>query len=194
MSFNCFCTSDYLSFAHKHYSSAAVKQRTLVMLFSLFSVRGTPPLHVFANFPYGVAITDIDNDNILDCLTAKRKDFDPEAKTVTYVWSLNGGEGNNRYHVAFHHTAGATPDATNFTVGKDSDNVEVAHFLYSDNKDCAIVDVPHFGDECVLFVSQEKENDVPEICLEHFADICGDAIAVRDRHRCVDDDTDEEDY
>ncbi|XP_077488708.1 uncharacterized protein LOC144099353 isoform X2 [Amblyomma americanum] len=149
---------------------------------------------VFANFPYGVAITDIDNDNILDCLTAKRKDFDPEAKTVTYVWSLNGGEGNNRYHVAFHHTAGATPDATNFTVGKDSDNVEVAHFLYSDNKDCAIVDVPHFGDECVLFVSQEKENDVPEICLEHFADICGDAIAVRDRHRCVDDDTDEEDY
>ncbi|KAK8782418.1 hypothetical protein V5799_016244 [Amblyomma americanum] len=46
MSFNCFCTCDYLSFAHKHYSSAAVKQRTLVMLFSLFSVRGTPPLHV----------------------------------------------------------------------------------------------------------------------------------------------------
>uniref|UniRef100_A0A023GD09 Putative lipocalin-2 1 n=1 Tax=Amblyomma triste TaxID=251400 RepID=A0A023GD09_AMBTT len=149
---------------------------------------------IFASFPYGVAITDIDNDEILDCLTAKRKDFDPEAKTVTYVWSLNGGEGNKRKHVAFHHTAGATPDATNFTVGKDSDKVEVAHFRYTDYKDCAIVEVPHFGDECVLFVSQEKENDVPASCMEQFSDICGEAISLRDKHVCVDDKSEDEDY
>ncbi|KAK8782415.1 hypothetical protein V5799_016241 [Amblyomma americanum] len=121
---------------------------------------------IFANFPYGVAIMDIDNDTILDCLTAKRKDYDPEAKTVTYIWSLNSGEGNNRFHTAFHHTAGATPDATNFTVGK----------------------------ECVLFVSRERENDVPLSCLEQFSDICGEAISLRDKHICVDDDTEDEGY
>ncbi|KAL1469371.1 hypothetical protein MTO96_041074, partial [Rhipicephalus appendiculatus] len=36
---------------------------------------------------------DSDNDTIFDCLTAKRKDFDADAKTTTYVWSLNHGQG-----------------------------------------------------------------------------------------------------
>uniref|UniRef100_A0A023GAF4 Putative lipocalin-5 1 n=1 Tax=Amblyomma triste TaxID=251400 RepID=A0A023GAF4_AMBTT len=147
---------------------------------------------IYANFPVGVGVTDIDNDNIMDCLSAKRKDFDPEAKTVTYIWSLNGDDGSSRKHVAFHHYAGATPDATNFTVGNDS-NMAVAHFLYTDYKDCAILEIPHFGDECILFVSREKENDVPESCLEQFTDTCGEAISLRDRHVCVDDDTEDED-
>ncbi|KAK8782416.1 hypothetical protein V5799_016242 [Amblyomma americanum] len=184
-----------------------------------------PALQIFANFPYGVAITDIDNDDILDCLSAKRKDFDPEAKTVTYVWSLNGGEGNNSSKqknwfllllsvlLLEARSAQFVPrlkadycDSNiqeNFFVAHlclcgyvhaDSDNVEVAHFRYTDYKDCAIVEVPHFGDECVLFVSKEKENDVPASCLEQFSDICGEAISLRERHPCVVDETDEEDY
>ncbi|XP_050028183.3 uncharacterized protein [Dermacentor andersoni] len=147
---------------------------------------------VFAAFPYAVAISDADNDTIFECMTTMRKDFDPEAKTVTYVWSINNGPGK-RKHVGFHHTAGATPDATNFTVGRHSNKVEVAYIIWSDYKDCAITEVPHFGDQCTLWVSKEVEDLVPLYCLEQFHDVCGVVVPLHDSDLCEDDENDEED-
>ncbi|KAH7946626.1 hypothetical protein HPB52_002146 [Rhipicephalus sanguineus] len=139
----------------------------------------TAEAQVFAAFPYAVAISDADNDTIFECLTATRKDFDPEAKTVTK-------------HVGFHHTAGATPEATNFTVGK-STVVEVAHVVWSDYKDCAITEVPHFSDQCTLWVSKAVEDLVPLYCLEQFHDVCGVVVPLHDSDLCLDDENDEED-
>ncbi|KAH7938538.1 hypothetical protein HPB49_024983 [Dermacentor silvarum] len=147
---------------------------------------------VFAAFPYAVAISDADNDTIFECLTTMRKDFDPESKTVTYVWSISDGPGK-RKHVSLHHTAGATPDATNFTVGKDSNEVEVAYVIWSDYKDCAITEVPHFADQCTLWVSKEVEDLVPEYCLEQFHDACGVMVPLHDSDLCEDDQFDGED-
>ncbi|XP_037520672.1 uncharacterized protein LOC119397314 [Rhipicephalus sanguineus] len=146
---------------------------------------------VFAAFPYAVGISDINNDTIFECLSARRKDFDPEAKTVTYVWSLNDGPGK-RKRVAFHHTAGATPDATNFTVGKSTD-VEVAYIVWSDYKDCAITDVSHFSQQCTLWVSKAVEDLVPVSCLEQFHDVCGVMVPLRDSDLCLDDENDVDD-
>ncbi|XP_037578997.1 uncharacterized protein LOC119461703 [Dermacentor silvarum] len=146
---------------------------------------------VFAAFPYAVGISDSDNDTIFECLTTKRKDFDPEAKTVTYVWSLSDGPGK-RKHVEFHHTTGATPDATNFTVGTDSDEMEVAYVTWSDYKDCAITEVPHYGDQCTLWVSKAVEDLVPVYCLEQFHDICGVMVPLHDSDLCEDDQFEEE--
>lgn len=154
--------------------------------------RETPDaFEVFAQFPYAVAISDADNDTIFECLTATRKDFDPEAKTVTYVWSISDSPGK-RKHVGFHHTAGATPEATNFTVGK-STVVEVAYVVWSDYKDCAITEVPHFSDQCTLWVSKAVEDLVPVSCLEQFHDVCGVVVPLHDSDLCLDDENDEED-
>ncbi|XP_037280330.2 uncharacterized protein LOC119173637 [Rhipicephalus microplus] len=146
---------------------------------------------VFAAFPYAVGISDTNNDTIFECLSATRKDFDPVAKTVTYVWSLSDGPGK-RKHVGFHHTAGATPDATNFTVGK-STNMEVAYIVWSDYKDCAITDVPHFAEQCTLWVSKVVEDLVPLYCLKQFHDVCGVVVPLHDSDLCEDDENDEED-
>ncbi|KAL3219444.1 hypothetical protein MRX96_030396 [Rhipicephalus microplus] len=127
-------------------------------------LRETPDaFKVFAAFPYAVGISDADNDVIFQCITATRKDFDPEAKTVTYVWSLSDGPGK-RKHIEFHHTAGATPEATNFTVGK----------------------------KCTLWVSKAVEDVVPLYCLEQFYDVCGVAVPLHDSNLCLDDDNGEE--
>ncbi|XP_077488478.1 uncharacterized protein LOC144099208 [Amblyomma americanum] len=173
-----------------------VIMRVLIFIFHtlLLKTQRTSQLSrmIFAKFPYGVGISDVDNDTIFECLTAKRKDFDPVAKTVTYVWSLNDGDGK-RKHVGFHHTAGATPDATNFTVGQDSSKVEVAYFRWSDYKDCAITEVPHFTNQCTLWVSKAVENQVPAYCLEQFHDICGVMVPLHDSDLCVVDEVDTED-
>ncbi|XP_054922919.1 uncharacterized protein [Dermacentor andersoni] len=159
---------------------------------NLLQRQPTDAFKVFAAFPYAVGISDVDNDTIFECLTAKRKDFNPEAKTVTYVWSLNDSPGK-RKRVGFHHTAGATPDATNFTVGKDSNNVQVAYITWSDYKDCAITEVPYYTEQCTLWVSKEVENLVPLYCLEQFHDICGVMVPLHDSDLCQDDENDEED-
>ncbi|KAL3219443.1 hypothetical protein MRX96_030396 [Rhipicephalus microplus] len=154
-------------------------------------LRETPDaFKVFAAFPYAVGISDADNDVIFQCITATRKDFDPEAKTVTYVWSLSDGPGK-RKHIEFHHTAGATPEATNFTVGK-STKIEVAYVVWSDYKDCAITEVSHFSDQCTLWVSKAVEDVVPLYCLEQFYDVCGVAVPLHDSNLCLDDDNGEE--
>ncbi|KAH7946627.1 hypothetical protein HPB52_002147 [Rhipicephalus sanguineus] len=63
----------------------------------VYSQGAAPSGKVFAAFPYAVGISDINNDTIFECLSARRKDFDPEAKTVTYVWSLNDGPGKRYF-------------------------------------------------------------------------------------------------
>lgn len=141
----------------------------------------------FAAFPYAIGISDNDNDTIFECLTARRRDFDPEAKTVTYDWSLNTGPGQERYILSLHHTGGDTPDSAPFTVS-NSDKVYEGYVIYTDYKDCAVTEVPvRNNDQCTLWVSEELKDLVPTHCLRQFHDICGVAVPLRDSDLCPDD-------
>ncbi|XP_077538657.1 uncharacterized protein LOC144151477 [Haemaphysalis longicornis] len=141
----------------------------------------------FSDYPFAIAISDNDNDTIFECLSATRRDFDPEAKTVTYDWSLSNGPENEREIVSLHHSAGATPDATNFTIG-DDDTVYVGYVRYNDNGNCAVTEFPFRNKElCTLWVSEEYKDMVPTYCLRHFHDICGVIVPLRDSDLCPDD-------
>uniref|UniRef100_A0A131Z1L6 Lipocalin n=1 Tax=Rhipicephalus appendiculatus TaxID=34631 RepID=A0A131Z1L6_RHIAP len=149
--------------------------------------RETPDtFKVFDGFEHAIAITDIDNDSILDCLSAYRTAYDPEAHTATYVWSLASPDGNkSRQHASLHFKAGDTPDTVKFTVGSD-DTVEVARFRFTDYKTCAVVELPHFGDQCTLWVNDGVQDHIPEKCLDQFADICGNGVSHYDAEMCMD--------
>ncbi|XP_077538608.1 uncharacterized protein LOC144151431 [Haemaphysalis longicornis] len=141
----------------------------------------------FAEFPFAIGIADNDNDTIFECLTARRHNFDPVAKTVTYDWSLNTGPGQERYILSLHHTAGDTPDAAPFTVN-DGDTVYDGYVVYTDYKDCAVTEVPFWNNEqCTLWVSEALKDLVPTHCLRQFHDICGVAVPLRDSDLCPDD-------
>ncbi|XP_077538658.1 uncharacterized protein LOC144151478 [Haemaphysalis longicornis] len=170
---------------------------TLAIFFTSRSDGGSGPnklerdvpdaFETFGVFPYALAISDNDNDTIFECLTARRRDFDPEAKTVTYDWSLSTGPGQERELVSLHHTAGVTPDAAPFTIN-DDDTAFIAYVRYSDYKDCAVTEVPLRNvDQCTLWVSEEYKDLVPTHCLRQFHDICGVAVPVRDSDLCPDD-------
>ncbi|KAK8758205.1 hypothetical protein V5799_004165 [Amblyomma americanum] len=51
----------------------------------------------FENFPYAIALYDIDKDGDLDCLTAIRTEFNKDPLSATYVLFLKGLNGHNAY-------------------------------------------------------------------------------------------------
>ncbi|XP_077486620.1 uncharacterized protein LOC144097888 [Amblyomma americanum] len=147
---------------------------------------GKLKVEIFQAFTHPIAIMDIDNDSILGCLSARRAALDPKTKTATYVWSLAGSDGKTRSHVPFYHMPGDTPDASLYTVGSKDGPVEVGYFRYTDYKNCAILELPHFGDQCTLWVSEEARDSVPDKCLEQYADICGEGVPIFDKKTCRD--------
>ncbi|XP_065301914.1 uncharacterized protein [Dermacentor albipictus] len=148
--------------------------------------RETPnSFKIFDIYDNAIAVMDIDGDAILDCLSARREDYDPVAKSVTYVWSIAAPDGSGRKYVPFHFTEGDTPDTVQFTITADGDDdTGTAKFVYTDYKNCAILEVPHFGDQCTLWVTEDVQDSIPEHCLEQFADICGNGISVHDADKC----------
>ncbi|XP_077535285.1 uncharacterized protein LOC144147100 [Haemaphysalis longicornis] len=141
-----------------------------------------------AAFPYAIGISDANNDTIFECLTVLRSQFDPVAKTATYVWSLNQGPGEERKYVDMQYTAGETPDTVNFA--DETGKIQVKYFRYSDYKECTVTESTYFGEACTLWVTKEVEHRVPEHCLEQFSDICGLAVPLRPADLCEDDYTD----
>ncbi|KAH7946659.1 hypothetical protein HPB52_003093 [Rhipicephalus sanguineus] len=66
------------------------------------------------------------------------------------------------------------------------DTVEVARFRYTDYKTCAVLEMPHFGDQCTLWVNEGVQDSIPEKCLEQFGDICGNGVTHHDAEMCKD--------
>nr|XP_050028089.1 uncharacterized protein LOC126523531 [Dermacentor andersoni] len=179
---------------HCHLSPNAIGIKLLFLIIAAEATRGPNKLQrdvpdtfkIFQAFANPIAALDIDNDTILECLSARRAEMDPETRTATYVWSLTGDDGKERKHVPFYHMPGDTPDVTLFTVGSKSAPVEVGRFLYTDYKDCAVLEVLHFGDQCTLWVSEAVLNSIPAGCLEQYADVCGEGASVYDMDVCKD--------
>ncbi|XP_077539459.1 uncharacterized protein LOC144152121 isoform X2 [Haemaphysalis longicornis] len=111
-----------------------------------------------AAFEHPIAIADTDNDSILECLSAHRQDFNSEAKTVTYVWSLVGENGKERQLIPVHITEGDTPDTIRFTVGP----------------------------ECTLWVQDFVKDLIPDECVIQYNDICGDGYPIYAQDMCKD--------
>lgn len=139
-----------------------------------------------AAFENPIAIADTDNDSILECLSAHRQDFNSEAKTVTYVWSLGGENGSERQLIPVHITEGDTPDTIRFTVGPNNTTSYVGRFHYTDYKDCAVLEMPLLGDQCTLWVQDFVKDLIPDECVIQYNDICGDGYPIYAQDMCKD--------
>ncbi|XP_049527773.1 uncharacterized protein LOC125947336 [Dermacentor silvarum] len=126
--------------------------------------RETPDaFEAFARFPHVVAIFNWNDDAFFECLEGKQISFDPEAKKTTYIFMYKGHHGEDKKNVAYHISQGPAIN-------------EVIYYL---------------DDECMLFVSKQAADNVPQECIEQYNDICGIAFSVYARDLCPDD---EEDY
>ncbi|XP_075752316.1 uncharacterized protein LOC119174112 isoform X2 [Rhipicephalus microplus] len=101
---------------------------------------------IFQAFENPIGMIDTNNDSVLECLSARRAEIDPETQTATYVWSLAGDDGKGRKYIPFYHSPGRTPDETRFSIGSKNRPRAIGHFLYTDYMNCAILEIPYHGD------------------------------------------------
>ncbi|XP_077486800.1 uncharacterized protein LOC144098143 [Amblyomma americanum] len=144
----------------------------------------TDTFELFAQFPYVVLEYTSGDDPEFQCLTNKRVQLNMNAKTATYVWMFKGHHGTKKKNVVIHLSAGDTPDKVIFTLNDDFKQSWVAHFVYTDYKDCVIVEIPYDGDQCQLWVSKRVKDNVPQHCLNHLEDICDVSVKEYSKESC----------
>ncbi|KAK8766523.1 hypothetical protein V5799_006695 [Amblyomma americanum] len=128
---------------------------------------------IFGKFPFVVAISDINNDTIYECLTAKRAWFDKDAKKGEYIWLLRGHHNNPKKTIAFYVADGSSPDTFLYTEGSDDAKPEVGTFHYTDYETCAVMETPYQGKKCILWASEARKDSLPQKCLDEFSKHCG---------------------
>ncbi|XP_077512305.1 uncharacterized protein LOC144123330 isoform X1 [Amblyomma americanum] len=91
----------------------------------------------------------------------------------------------SRKNMTLHLRQGATPDKPVCTVNASSGPWEICEFIYSDYKNCTIVDLPYEGTEqCIMFVPQEVKDDVSQECKEQFEHFCEMEVMAYDKESC----------
>uniref|UniRef100_A0A6M2D4B8 Putative lipocalin-5 1 n=1 Tax=Rhipicephalus microplus TaxID=6941 RepID=A0A6M2D4B8_RHIMP len=137
---------------------------------------------VFENFPFALAVFDMDQDGDLDCVSAIRTQFDKSEPSATYVWMF---KGNNPRNVTFHIKPGPTFDTSTYTMDDDYEHEYHANFYFSDYKNCVIFGMPHLDtDECMLWVTKKVKDDVPPICTDKYKENCDMQVMAYDQETC----------
>ncbi|KAL1417439.1 hypothetical protein MTO96_026788 [Rhipicephalus appendiculatus] len=140
---------------------------------------------VFDSFPSVVAIFDVDRDGDLECLTAVRTDYDKTAQSTKYVWLLKGTQGHGPRNETFLAVPGTKPGDVLFKNIDDDGPLRIGRYEYSDYKNCVVLRAPYKGwEECMLWVSEEAKDNIPQHCSNYFEDNCEDAKLGYDKETC----------
>ncbi|KAH7961748.1 hypothetical protein HPB52_011864 [Rhipicephalus sanguineus] len=133
----------------------------------------TDAFKMFRNFPVAIAMFDTDKDGDLDCLATVRSNFDEEGHKATYTWLLPGLNGHEKKNITFDLREGASPDKPIYTPEDGDGSDKVANFIYSDNKQCTVLEIPYKNElQCILWVNPKIVKDVPQHCLDYYEDNC----------------------
>ncbi|XP_070395682.1 uncharacterized protein [Dermacentor albipictus] len=142
---------------------------------------------IYENFPFAVAVSDSDNDSRYECLTARRMWLLPEEKKGEYVWLLAGHDGKPKQTVSFYVFEGSSPDTVRFTVGSEDSPSHEAKFDYTDYDNCAVLDMPYNGRQCMLWTKETTKDLVPQKCLDEFMKYCGVGAPLYNGDLCSED-------
>ncbi|KAL1421715.1 hypothetical protein MTO96_003980 [Rhipicephalus appendiculatus] len=74
---------------------------------------------VLGQFADAAGVRDVNRDPMFKCLRANRTEYDSEAPSANYVWSLNAGKGNPRYFTSTVSLLQPSPYYT-FPLGGDA--------------------------------------------------------------------------
>lgn len=140
---------------------------------------------VFEAFEKAAAISDSNNDSILECLQAERTAFDSDALTAVYTWTLKPQDGMSSEHPYF--TGIANDESGYLTVFTNDDPTpREGAIVYSDYENCFILKIYYYGNRCLLGVQPELKDSVPQHCIDHFVISCGAVVPLYSRDLCYD--------
>ncbi|XP_065282486.1 uncharacterized protein [Dermacentor albipictus] len=132
-----------------------------------------PERMVFGGFRSGLALFDMDNDGDLDCVSTVTEDFDESVPSVTYVWLLNAVNGHKARNISFYVRGSDTPGEFLFKDKNADGPLQSGTYLYSDYKDCLILEMPYgSSQECMMWISWEVKDQPPQDCTDQYQDKC----------------------
>uniref|UniRef100_A0A023FRT3 Putative lipocalin-5 1 n=1 Tax=Amblyomma cajennense TaxID=34607 RepID=A0A023FRT3_AMBCJ len=136
-----------------------------------------------SQFEYLVAISDSNNDTVFECLAAKRTNIDQEAKTATYTFLLPTAG----MELSFHIKPGDEP-ATGILTSNVDPSPREGIIYYTDYQNCVVANLEIHGDgnQCTLWARLEVKDNVPQVCIDHFVDVCGVTVPAHSRDLCPD--------
>ncbi|XP_049528026.1 uncharacterized protein LOC125947404 [Dermacentor silvarum] len=146
------------------------------------------------NFENPVAIFTSSDEADLECVSARRTHFNWETRTATYVWILKGHRGTQRRPLRFDAWQGPQPNQVNFLLKGNPSKEGTATVHYTDYKNCFVATFPSsvYGGQCMMWVTKEVEDNVPQDCIDQFEDICDVEVSAYNHDLCKDDDDDYE--
>ncbi|XP_077547636.1 uncharacterized protein LOC144159841 [Haemaphysalis longicornis] len=116
-------------------------------------------MQAIEEFPEAIAIFDQDKDGDLDCVYSKRVNYDETTHEAAYTWFLQGDNDKGTEYAATVH--------------------------YSDYKDCLIIELPfHTTLECVLWISVEVKDNIPQTCIDMYEDNCDNTPPIYSQNTC----------
>ncbi|KAL1467953.1 hypothetical protein MTO96_041807, partial [Rhipicephalus appendiculatus] len=124
-----------------------------LFLVPVFSVSGELPsqaevtdaFKVLGSFSDNAAVRDVNRDPMFHCLRATRTNFNPEAPSATFDWSLNAGKGKPRRHAMVKYTSGDAPDVIFSSIDSDPSTRKEGRIIYTDYANCGISVMESFG-------------------------------------------------
>ncbi|KAL3248429.1 hypothetical protein MRX96_056488 [Rhipicephalus microplus] len=117
-------------------------------------------------------MADTDDSGDLDCMITHRTKFSKQPPRFGRA-------------ITYHIKPGPTIDTTEFTVDDDYSHVSQAHFLFSDYKDCILMELPIYDKpECVLWTKEKNADNVPAICKQQLEEKCENATISYDEKTC----------
>ncbi|KAL1486469.1 hypothetical protein MTO96_031371, partial [Rhipicephalus appendiculatus] len=140
---------------------------------------------VFQSFPYVLSLSDSDNDTIFECMEANRTEFDPVAKTATFVWIFRPPGSSNKIYVPLPQRVGNEPGTIEFRIPGDP-TVREGRLYYTDYDTCAVLDMEILGHQCALWVRRDTVQSLPQECIDQFEDTCGVIVPQQRRQLCAD--------
>ncbi|XP_049528370.1 uncharacterized protein LOC125947521 [Dermacentor silvarum] len=120
-------------------------------------------------------------------MEAKRTEFDPVAKTATFVWTFRPPGSSNKLDVPFPQRVGNEPGTIQFWSPQDPTPRE-GRLYYTDYDTCAILDFEILGHQCSLWVRTDTIQSLPQECIDQFEDTCGVVVPKQRRELCGDSD------
>ncbi|KAL3208794.1 hypothetical protein MRX96_038828 [Rhipicephalus microplus] len=144
---------------------------------------------IFNQFPTGIAMSDSNNDTMYECLKAKRIWLNAEAKKGEYIWVLKSEQGKPRKKISFYLSEGSSPDKFTYKAGSEGTDSEEATFKYTDYIHCSVLEMPFYGHQCILWLSEKSKDSVPQECLDKFHTICGVGNTLYRKDLCPDEET-----
>ncbi|XP_049517581.1 uncharacterized protein LOC119440403 isoform X2 [Dermacentor silvarum] len=140
---------------------------------------------VFEGFRSGLALFDIDSDGDLDCLTTVQEDYDASVPSAVYTWFFKAVNGHEARNISFYFRAGDAPGQVLLKDKNVDGPLQNGAYDYSDYKNCVVVEMPYENSqECMLWITWEAKNKVPQRCTDEYEDACDNAKEIFDDDTC----------